>query len=171
MKICHTLTCFFFLFNFLAEGQETFANTLFYHDSIGTVNGKLSDLKWIEGLWEGEAFGGKTQEFWSPPTGGSMMCAFKLVLKGDVKFYEFVTITEEEGTLIMRLKHFHSDLKGWEEKDKSVDFKLVKLTKNKVYFDGFTFEKISNNEINIYVVIENNNEQKETKFNYKKVKN
>lgn len=98
-----------------------------------------------------------------------MMCAFKLVINDEVNFYELVTISEEHGSLILRLKHFHSNLSGWEEKDETVDFKLVKVTKNKIYFDGFTFEKISDKEMNIYVVIQNGKEEAETKFNFQKV--
>ena len=97
------------------------------------------------------------------------MCAFKLVVDGKIKFYELCTITEENNSLILKIKHFNSDLKGWEDKDKSAEFPLVKITKNRVYFDEFTFEKISADEINIYVVIQQKNgQQEEVKFNYTK---
>jgi hypothetical protein len=154
----------------LAYGQDKFPNTLFLNDSIGSPKADLSNIEWIEGHWRGEAFGGITEEVWTPALGKSMMCTFKLVVNGEVNFYELVTISEEHGSLIMRLKHFHSNLSGWEEKDKTVDFKLVKVTKNKVYFDRCTFEKISDNEMNVYVVIQNGEQETETKFNYKKVK-
>ena len=150
-------------------GQDNFPNTLFLNDSIESPKADLSDLKWIVGHWRGEAFGGITEEVWTPPLGKSMMCAFKLVMNGEVNFYELVTISEEHGSLIMRLKHFHSNLSGWEEKDETVDFKLVKVTKNKVYFDGLTFEKKSENEMNVYVVIQNGEQETEIKFSYKKV--
>ena len=99
-----------------------------------------------------------------------MMCVFKLISDNKVNFYEIVTISEVNNTLILKLKHFHANLKGWEEKDETVDFRLVKVTENKVYFDGFTFERISDNEINMYVVIEDGGKQSEVKFNYKLVK-
>ena len=51
-----------------------------------------------------------------------------------------------------------------------IDFKLVKVTDNKVYFDEFTFERISSDEINIYVVIDDKGKREEIKFNYKKEK-
>ena len=129
----------------------------------------LSDVAWIAGHWKGEAFGGITEEIWSPPLGDSMMFVFKLVVNEKVAFYEVGHIRQEGETLILRLKHFNSNLTGWEEKDKTVDFKLVKLEGNRVYFDDFTFEKINESEINIYVVIEQENGSKEeVKFNYKK---
>ena len=111
------------------------------------------------------------EEVWSPPLGGSMMCVFKLVVENEVRFYEIVTISEEHATLILRLKHFHADLKGWEEKDETVDFPLVKTETNRAYFDGFTFEKISEDEMNIYVMIgEKDGKMQEMKFPYKLVK-
>ncbi len=60
-------------------------------------------------------------------------------------------------------------MKGWEEKDKTIDFKLVKVTSTKIYFDEFTIERISKSQMNIYVVIENNGKREEVKFSYTKV--
>ena len=149
-------------------GQEKFPNTLIYSDSMSSPSADLSVISWIEGAWRGEAFGGVTEEIWSAPLGGSMMCTFKLVVEDKVQFYEIETITEEDNSLILRLKHFHSDLKGWEKKDITVDFKLVKVTDRKVFFDGYTFEKISEDEMNVYVVIDMDGKRKEEKFNYHK---
>lgn len=130
----------------------------------------INDVKWIQGHWKGEALGGQVEEIWSPPLGDSMMGSFKLVQEGQVKFYEIITLSETENTLILRLKHFDSKLKGWEEKDETVDFKLVKLSQNCAYFDGLTFEKISEDEINVYVRFESEEKISEGKFNYHRVK-
>jgi hypothetical protein len=71
---------------------------------------------------------------------------------------------------VLRLKHFGTDLKGWEEKDETVDFPLVKLKPNKAYFDGMTFEKIGEEEMNIYVLIrQKDGSQNEMKFPYRLV--
>ena len=148
--------------------QPNFHNTLSYSDSLGSPPANLSVISWIHGQWRGEAFSGITEEIWSTPLGGSMMGAFKLVVDNKVEFYEIESIVEENNSLILRLKHFHSDLKGWEEKDKTIDFKLVKVTDGKVYFDGYTFERISANEMNVYVVIDMNGTREEVKFNYRK---
>ena len=130
----------------------------------------LSDVAWIAGHWQGEAFGGIIEEIWAPPLGNSMMGAFKLLENGIVSFYEMETISEENETLILRIKHFHGDLKGWEEKDETIDFPLVKIEGNSAYFEGLTFEKISDTEMNIYVVIgEDGTTGEEYKFNYKLV--
>ncbi|WP_338359457.1 DUF6265 family protein [Yeosuana marina] len=122
----------------------------------------------MAGHWKGEAFGGITEEIWSPPLGDSMMFSFKLVSDNQVVFYELGGIRQVDDTLIFQLKHFGNDFKGWEEKDETIDAKLVKIEGNRVYFDQFTFEKVSDNEINIYVVIEENGQTEEVTFNYKK---
>ncbi len=169
MKYCFIVIVFFF-FTLETFAQDSFENTLIYNDSTNSPKANLSQIEWITGHWRGEAFGGITEEVWTPNLGGSMMCAFKLVVNNQVKFYEIVTISEENGTLILRLKHFHEDLKGWEAQDETVDFKLVKITKNKVFFDGFTFERNGKKGLNIYVVIQDGKEKNEVKFAYQKVK-
>jgi len=130
----------------------------------------LSDVAWIAGSWEGEAFGDQVQEVWSPPLGDSMMCAFKLVVDGKVEFYELCQIREENGSLVLRLKHFNGDLSGWEEKDETVEFKLVKVEKDIVYFDGFTVERVSKDKINMYVMVGEAGEESEVTFNYSRAK-
>ena len=130
---------------------------------------KLENIKWIAGNWKGEAFGGQTEENWSEPSGGSMMATFKLIDNNKVAFYEIEIIREVENSLILQLKHFDNDLKGWETKDETVDFPLKEITANKVVFEGMTFEKINDNEMNVYVDIHQKDGSIETvKFNYKK---
>lgn len=130
---------------------------------------KLENIKWIAGNWKGEAFGGQTEENWSEPSGGSMMATFKLINNNKVVFYEIEIIREVENSLVLQLKHFGDDLKGWEEKDKTVDFPLKEITENKVVFEGMIFEKINANEMNIYVDVKQNDGSIETiEFNYKK---
>jgi hypothetical protein len=130
----------------------------------------LKDVEWIAGHWRGEAFGGITEEIWSPPLGGSMMCSFKLVTDNKVSFYEMVAMSEEAGSLIIRLKHFHGSMKGWEEKDKTIDFPLVKIEGNRAYFDGMTFERVNPDELHVYVMIGMEGEAKEVLFKYLRVK-
>lgn len=96
------------------------------------------------------------------------MFSFKLANNGKVSFYELGHIRQLDETLVFELKHFNIDLKGWEEKEEVQTFKLVKTAVNKMYFDGFTFEKVSENEINIYGLIHQNGTEEEIKFNYKK---
>lgn len=133
------------------------------------IEPKLENISWISGNWKGEAFGGITEENWSKPSGDSMMATFKLIIDNKVSFYEIEIIREVENTLILQLKHFNNDLKGWETKDETVDFPLKRITKNNVVFEGMVFEKVNNNEMNIYVDIHQEDGTIETvKFNYTK---
>jgi hypothetical protein len=145
------------LFTFSCKGQNT-----------KTLEPKLENIAWIAGTWHGEAFGGQTEEIWSEPSGGSMMATFKLINDGKVTFYEIEVIREIENSLILQLKHFGPDLKGWETKDETVNFPLKEITENKVVFEGMTFEKVSSTEMNIYVDIKEKGETETVKFNYKK---
>lgn len=134
-----------------------------------TLAPKLENIAWIAGTWHGEAFGGIAEEIWSKPSGGSMMATFKLTVNNEVKFYEIEIIREIENTLILQLKHFRPDLKGWETKDETVDFPLIEITENKVVFEGMTFEKISNTEMNVYVDLKDKEGKVETvKISYEK---
>ena len=145
------------------------SNTLKFEKGDVSPKAELSQVSWIAGHWKGEAFGGIVEEIWSPPLGDSMMFSFKLVSDGKVAFYELGGIRQVDDTLIFQLKHFGNDFKGWEEKNETVDAKLIKIEGNRIYFDKFTFEKINDSEINIYVVIEENEKAEEVKFNYKRV--
>ena len=71
----------------------------------------------------------------------------------------------------MELKHFSNELKGWEEKNETIAFPLVKITSNAVYFDGMTFVKISDDEMHVYVEIKADNKTSEFLFTYNRVKN
>jgi hypothetical protein len=157
------LVILLFLVTNLAQGQHTMS----LKDGQSSPKATLTDINWLAGHWQGEAFGGITEEIWAPPLGGSMMGVFKLVSNDEVNFYEIMTIRETGGTILLQLKHFHSDLKGWETQDETVDFPLVKVTPEKVYFDDFTIERIDENTLHIYVVIESKTgEQSETLFSY-----
>ena len=71
--------------------------------------------------------------------------------------------------MVLQLKHFNNDLKGWETKDETVDFPLKELTATKAIFEGMMFEKISDNEMNVYVDMKQKDGSIQVlKFNYKK---
>lgn len=141
-----------------------------YNQEIGSPKASIEDFAWIAGHWKGEAFGGIVEELWSPPLGDSMMGSFKLVNDTKTTFYELEVIREVDETVILQIKHFHGDVKGWEEKDETVDFRLVQFEKNKAYFDGFTFQLVSEDELIMYVVISIEGNKEEVKFQYFRVK-
>jgi hypothetical protein len=159
----------FFLLSLFFISSCAAQNTMQFPENGESPKANLDNVAWIAGHWKGEAFGGITEEIWSPPLGESMMFVFKLIIDNKVSFYEIGHIKQVDGTLLLQLKHFSGALKGWEQQEETVDFRLVKIEKDKVFFDQFTFEKISDNEINLYVVIGNEDgTAKVEKFNYKR---
>ena len=142
---------FFFVPNF-AQVKNT-ENTLKLAEGQASEKATISDAAWLAGSWRGTGLGGFSEETWSSPEGGIMVGTYRLVKDGKPVFYEMMWMLETEGTLILRLKHFNAELTGWEEKDKSVDFKFVKKDGKRLYFSGLTFEQASKSELNIYLVL------------------
>jgi hypothetical protein len=97
------------------------------------------------------------------------MCAFKLIVADTVKFYELAVIREHQESLLLQLKHFHGDLRGWESKDETVDFPLVRVGEDRVWFDGFTFVREDKDHMTIYVRISNQGSVQEMPFRYHRV--
>jgi hypothetical protein len=161
----NVIICFLVLFSGLSIASE---NIRHLKPGEKSPLASIDQVAWIAGHWKGEAFGGITEEIWSPPQAGSMMASFRLINKGVVSFYEIEIIREINGSLVLELKHFNNDLKGWETKDEVVSFPLVKITKDTVYFDGMTFKNISKNEMQVFVAIEDNGKNSEVLFSYKK---
>jgi len=147
----------------------TAQNTLSLTEDETSPPASISQIEWMTGHWKGEAFGGNTEEIWSPPAAGSMMFVFRLIVDDAINFYEIGHIRELENSLVFELKHFGADLIGWEEKGEVQTFKFVKAKGNRMYFEGFTFERVSDQEINIYGLIGNEDgTAEEMKFNYKR---
>jgi hypothetical protein len=114
----------------------------------------MSDVAWLAGHWVGPALGGEAEEIWSPPKTGSMMGMYRLVRDGKVVFYELLTLVQEGGSLVLRLKHFNPDLTGWEDKQKTVDFRLVGLGAGIVQFEGMSFHREGDAKLTVYLAIE-----------------
>lgn len=160
----------FLILLLILYGTVQAQNTLSLKKGESSPKAAIEDVAWIAGHWRGEAMGGYTEEIWSPPLGGGMMGSFKLVVNDVVNFYELETITEENGSLILKIKHFDAALTGWEDKDETIDFPLVKLTDNVAYFDGLTFELVNKDELNIYVRMKGEDHDTESMFSYRRFK-
>lgn len=128
-------------------------NTLDGAEAAARPKATLADAAWLVGDWRGTGLGAEVQDIWSVPMGGAMLGASRVVRDGKVIFYEILTIAEENGSLLLRLKHFNPDLKGWEEKDETRDFPLVRVTPDALWFDGMTFRRLGDDEIQVWVAI------------------
>ncbi|MEZ5344524.1 MAG: DUF6265 family protein [Pyrinomonadaceae bacterium] len=129
----------------------------------------VASMEWMEGNWTGNALGGSVREVWTKTDGGVMMGMFLLVQDSKPVFYEFLTFTIADGELFLKLKHFDPKLVGWEEKDKTVDFRFIKKDGNRYYFQGLTFENAGENSLNIYLALRNKEQiYREEVFNLKR---
>lgn len=72
----------------------------------GTAVPAISELDFLVGRWEGEAFGGWAEENWAPARGGTMLGSFRLVKDDAPVFYELMVLVELEGRPQIRVKHF-----------------------------------------------------------------
>lgn len=162
--------CFLFANISFAQEQLTEHTLKLSRGSTGEA-AKIEDVAWIAGNWSGEALGGWCEEIWSERNAGSMMGVFRLIRNDRPAFFEILTIVEQDSTLILRLKHFHFNLKGWEEKDETVDFPLVEVEGQTAYFSGMTFQRKSESELMIYMAFkQKDGSYREGKFQYKKAK-
>jgi Domain of unknown function (DUF6265) len=137
-----------------AEPKAKTANTLTRAtpDATGPA-ATIADAAWLMGDWTGDGgLGGSSTEHWSTPSGGAMPGLYRLVRDGKVVFYELMLITESQGTLALKLKHFNADLTGWEEKDKMVTFPLVKVTPDRLFFDGLTYAR-EGDRLRVYLAL------------------
>jgi hypothetical protein len=137
----------------LAEEAMT-ANTLRSSSDQKPPAATIADMEWYAGRWTGTGLGGFTEEIWSPPRNGTMMGMYRMIKDGKPIFYELLLIVEENGSLAIKLKHFHSDLRGWEERDVSRRFPLVAQRDGRLYFDGMTFERVGADRVKVYLAIE-----------------
>lgn len=92
-------------------------------------------MAWITGEWVGGDEDSLIEEHWSVPAGDSMMGMFRLLQGGEVVFYEFMSIEGSPKGPVLRIKHYHQALKGWEEKDDSVVFDLIELGELRAVFE------------------------------------
>jgi len=144
-------------------------NTWQLDGSKPAPKGRLSQVAWLSGTWVGKGLGGNCEEWWGEERAGHMQGAFRFDLNGKLVFTEHFVLAEQGDSLVLKLKHFGPDLKGWEEKDECVEFKLVEFMEREARFEGLTYRLIDPNHLEVYVLIKSDSgETREEKFEFKK---
>lgn len=144
-------------------------HTMHADSSLSHAAATLSQMAWLTGHWLGDGLGAVVEETWLPASGGALAGVFRLVRGDSVEFYELVTLAEEQGSLVMRLKHFRSDLVGWEARDLPVAFPLLRVEANRFWFDGLTMQQVSADEMHVWVALERAGNVEEALFRYRRV--
>lgn len=155
-----------------AAAQEKYTpNTLRLKDGAVGEKAAISEMGWLAGRWSGTGLGGRADEDWGTPREGVMLGTFRMLKDNKPVFYEFMTLEERGGSLVLRVKHFTPELVAWEEKDRSVDFPFIKKDGKRLYFNGLTFERNSSDSVRIYLVIgQKDGTFREETFEYTRVK-
>ncbi len=155
----------------LADDQWT-ANTRRLAAGEAGAAAKIGDLAWLAGTWRGAGLGGVNEEYWSAPAGGTMMGMYRLLKDERVVFYELLTLGESAGSLLITLRHFHPDLRGWEQRDDTVRMPFIKSEAGRYYFEGLTLEPRPDGTLTIYLVIESKDKKdglaREVTFSYQR---
>jgi len=132
-----------FLILSFCMSSSTDACTLQNSSSIDSFD--IETYQWLVGSWKGNGFGGISEEVWAPPIDGTMMGMYRHYKDGKIIFYEFMLL-DQDG---LHLKHFHADLKGWEEKDDFVTFETKGQKDGQIILKGLQFEKKSDTTMQI----------------------
>ena len=123
-----------------ALAQEAKPETRVGEEGFESPPASFEQVEWLVGQWSGDGIGGApAMESWLPPTGPTMVGTFvQQTSEGEIQFTEHLYLMAEEGTLVLRLKHFNADLTGWEEKDDMLTFRLVAIEPCAAYFHALT---------------------------------
>jgi len=102
---------------------------------------RIDAASWLEGDWAGQGPGGNSEEVWLAPFAGTMGGVYRGIHDGQVTFFELTTLVQEGPSLLLRLKHFAPDLRGWEQQEKTVDFPLVRSAPGALFLEGMTYRR------------------------------
>jgi hypothetical protein len=135
-----------------AQTQNT-EHTLKLDEGAKPASAELGEFEWLVGRWDGEGLGGQCEEVFLPVWNDTMVGSFRYAREGKLAFSEFFSLVKSDGGVILKLKHFHPDMIGWEEKDKMVNFPLVKVEKHAAYFAGLTYKLNDQGELKVWVAM------------------
>lgn len=119
---------------------------------------------WLAGHWVGEGLGGVAEEIWAPSRGGAMMGMFRSVTGEKTGFYELMTIQQGKSGWEMRLRHFHADLRAWEEKDEPLVWPVSDMDGSSAAFGPVTYERDGADGLRVFVELEEGKEPVELRF-------
>jgi predicted enzyme related to lactoylglutathione lyase len=101
---------------------------------------KVADLAWMTGTWVRQEHGSHLEEIWTAPQDGAMLGTFRWHRDGKPWMYELMSIQEEDGTLVFRLRHFDAKFTPWEKRE-PLKYTFEIASENEV-----TFEKAMKDE-------------------------
>ena len=76
----------------------------------------VAQLHWMTGSWSGPLGESTIEEVWSTPRHGSMAASVRFYRDGRTTMHEYITIAEENGTLVLRLMQWSPAMKALKER-------------------------------------------------------
>lgn len=99
-----------------------------------------------------------------------MVGTFRMVKDDSLTFSEFFYLIQTEQGTVLRVKHFNPDFTGWEEKDKSVDFPLIKVEGKTAWFHGLTYATQPDGSLRVFVAMKSKDDSfREAQFHFQRV--
>ncbi|MFX0210252.1 MAG: DUF6265 family protein [Candidatus Hodarchaeota archaeon] len=119
------------------------------------MNKLQSISKVLYGNWQGKIGDDLIDEYWSIHQANSMMGMFRWIKDGKISLYELMVIDNVGDKIVLKIKHFNSDLTGWEEKMDFVHYVLVDVTDSEIIFGSddpnekgrLIYKKLSENKL------------------------
>lgn len=140
--------------NATAAAQERLTENTLQKAKDSNPAASLDSMKWLVGRWVGTGMGGEVEETWSPAKDGRMVGMFRYVRDGKTVLLELMTLSEIEGSVILRVKHFSPELVAWEEKEERTEFSWVSATEGRIDFDGLSFRpNPAGDEMRVYLAM------------------
>jgi len=130
---------------------------------------KIDKLSWIEGNWTTEKWGGTVEEYWSAPSGNSIIGMFRFIVDDKLRFSEHFIITEVDGNLTLRLRHFDANFISWEEKDDYLEFTFVEMEDSSITFNGIRYELLDSGTLKVNLELKRDDKTEIEEFIFSKM--
>ncbi|HMQ16072.1 MAG TPA: DUF6265 family protein [Phycisphaerae bacterium] len=98
---------------------------------------RVADLAFLAGVWQERSPAGLVEETWSQPRHENMVGMLRwLKADGSPRLYELLTLTKEDGQVVLRIRHFDPpDLAPWaSESERPTTLRLRDLHERKAVF-------------------------------------
>lgn len=129
----------------------------------------IEKLSWLQGKWTTEKWGGTVEEYWSAPSGNSIIGMFRFMVDDKLRFSEHFAITEVGGNLTLRLRHFDANFISWEEKDEYLEFTFVEMGDSSITFNGIRYELLDSGELKVNLELKRGDKTEIEEFIFSKM--
>jgi hypothetical protein len=153
----------------MGAAQERYTEHTLTLDGGPAQTADCSRFHWLPGHWQGRGLGGEVDEFWTSPAGGSMVGVFRLRVAGEPKFYEILWMTCGPAGTAMHVKHFTEARIGWEPRDGTVAFPLVRLEPDAECFDDLSYRLVGGDSLEVFVATKRGDRVEEAGFVFSRV--